>query len=59
MKFFRWGRSFNDEDYSFDVWVAFGRVLFSVARDEGITNLTRYSINVEVIHTNAWSKLRA
>ena len=57
MKFFRWGRSFSDEDYSFEVWVAFGRVIFSIARDEYSSGIMHYSINIEVIQKHARPEL--
>ena len=59
MKFFRWGRSFSDEDYSFEAWIAFGRVIFSIARDECLCGIMRYSINMEVIQQHARPELRA
>lgn len=59
MKFFRWGRSFSDEDYSFEVWVAFGRVIFSIARDNYTSCIMHYSINIEVIQKHARPELRA
>ena len=57
MKFFRWGRSFSDEDYSFDAWIALGRVIFSIARDDYINGVIHYSINIEVIQSHARPEL--
>lgn len=57
MKFFRWGNVFSDEDYSFEVWVAFGRVVFSIARGEYISGIMHYSINIEVIQKHARPEL--
>ena len=57
MKFFRWGRSFSDEDYSFDYWIAFGRVVFSVSRCEFPSRLMRYSFDIEVISSHAGPRL--
>ena len=52
MKFFRWGKWFSDEDYSFEAWVAFGRVIFSLSRHCGLSRSIVYSFDIEVIYSD-------
>ena len=52
MKFFRWGKWFSDEDYSFEAWIAFGRVIFSLSRQSGLSRSTVYSFDIEVIYSD-------
>ena len=52
MKFFRWGKWFSDEDYSFEAWIAFGRVIFSLSRHCGLSRSIVYSFEVEVSYSD-------
>ena len=52
MKFFRYGVWFSDEDYSCELWAAFGRVIFSLSRHCGLSRSVVYSFDIEVIDSN-------